>query len=780
MVEIQPLSTLTTGQEALIDSLHTSGALHRRLLDLGFIKHAKIICIGESPLGDPSAFFIHGGMIALRKNDSQNIFVHSVKNSLSTPTDSERSTKLVALAGNPNVGKSTLFNALTGANQHTGNWSGKTVSNAYGICSTCKTTYQIVDLPGTYSFFSYSPEEEAASHFISQENPDATIILCDATCLERSLNLVLQILELTPNVILCVNFMDEALSKDISLDLPLLSKHLKVPVIGIIAKKKKNLFILLKTLDQLISTEKKEPPLHISYPPYIEEALSSLETYFHKHQLPITNPRWHALQLLLKDSNTLETQTWATLYSRQTSTVLATFVSREKEKLYQQGMDDEKLQDVVVTKILTTAKELCHDVIHYKNPNYYEKDKKIDQIFTSKLLGFPIMFFLLIFLFWLTITGANYPSALLSKLFSLGQEQLLLLLQHWNAPMWFSGVFVEGIYQVLSWVIAVMLPPMAIFFPLFTFLEDIGYLPRMAYNLDRPFHCCGSCGKQALTMSMGFGCNACGVVGCRIIQSPRERLLAILTNTFVPCNGRFPTLIAIISMFFITSSNHIFSSIGASMILTFFILLGIGMTFLVTKLLSSTLLKGIPSSYTLDLPPYRKPQIGKIIIRSILDRTLFVLSRAVIVAIPAGVIIWCMANCFIDSQSILSITANFLNPFASFLGLDGTILLAFILGFPANEIVLPIILMAYTCNSSLIDIGNLTTVKTLLLDNGWTTTTALSTMLFTLIHWPCSTTLLTIKKETNSLKWTLLALLLPTVFGILSCILVNQLLQLFT
>jgi ferrous iron transport protein B len=338
-----------------------------------------------------------------------------------------------------------------------------------------------------------------------------------------------------------------------------------------------------------------------------------------------------------------------------------------------------------------------------------------------------------------------------------------------NIPEFLTGLLVLGIYRVLAWVVSVMLPPMAIFFPLFTLLEDSGYLPRIAFNLDKVFKKCCACGKQALTMCMGFGCNATGVFGCLIIDSPRERLIAIITNNFVPCNGRFPIFIAIISMFFIGTAVSIGNSILSAFLLAFVIILGVFMTFIVSKLLSITILKGVPSSFTLELPPYRKPQIGQVIIRSLFDRTLFVLGRAVVVAAPAGLVIWLLANISIDGTTLLSHCSNFLDPFAQLVGMDGVILLAFILGIPANEIIIPIIIMAYMAQGSILDIDNLSELRELLVDNGWTWITAISVMLFSLIHWPCSTTCLTIKNETGSLKWTAVSFIIPTVIGLLIC-----------
>ncbi len=429
----------------------------------------------------------------------------------------------------------------------------------------------------------------------------------------------------------------------------------------------------------------------------------------------------------------------------------------------------------MVAAIVESAEEICKDAVKFEKKEYNLADRKVDRLLTGRLFGYPTMLLLLALIFWITISGANYPSGVLSEALFSFQNKLTAWFAAWGAPDWLHGLLVLGMYRVLAWVVAVMLPPMAIFFPLFTLLEDVGYLPRIAYNLDKPFKNCKACGKQALTMCMGFGCNAAGIVGCRIIDSPRERLLAILTNSFVPCNGRFPALISIITMFFIGFSGSFKSSVFSALMLTGVITLGIIMTLLITRMLSETLLKGIPSSFTLELPPYRKPQIGKVIIRSIFDRTLFVLGRAVAVAAPAGVIIWIMANVEYGGATLLNMCADFLDPFARLMGLDGIILIAFILGFPANEIVIPIIIMAYTAEGTLLEMENLTQMKELLVSNGWTWVTALCVMLFSLMHWPCSTTLMTIKKETGSLKWTLLAAALPTAVGILTCMAVNLL-----
>lgn len=688
------------------------------------------------------------------------------------------SDKVVALAGNPNVGKSTVFNGLTGMNQHTGNWPGKTVSNAQGYCKTKKQSYVMVDIPGTYSLMAHSAEEEVARNFICFGEPDAVVVVCDATCLERNLNLVLQAMEISPNVIVCVNLLDEAKRKQIHIDLEKISKRLGVPVVGIVARSKRSLKRLTDTLDSSSEQKDRASPLAVKYPDEIETAISVVERAISKYIGEKLNSRWLSLKLLDRDESLItEIDKYLGDDFLKNPEIERALADGEK-LLSDSGIDKQKLEELIVSSIVTTAEEVCRGAVLYKKEKYDSVDRKIDKVLTSKLTGYPIMLLLLAFIFWLTIVGANYPSSLIAGGLFWFQDRLTDFFHYINAPDWLHGILVLGLYRVLAWVVSVMLPPMAIFFPLFTLLEDAGYLPRVAYNLDKPFKRCNACGKQALTMCMGFGCNAAGIVGCRIIDSPRERLLAILTNNFVPCNGRFPTLIAILTMFFIGASGGLFSSIQSALFLTAIILLGIFTTFAVTKLLSKTLLKGVPSSFTLELPPYRKPQLGKVIVRSIFDRTLFVLGRAVSVAAPAGLIIWLAANITVGDASILSHCAEFLDPFAKLMGLDGFILIAFILGFPANEIVLPIIIMAYMAQGSILELDNFQ-MKQLFIDNGWTWVTAINTMLFSLMHWPCSTTLLTIKKETGSWKWTSLAAIIPTVIGVLTCIVFTFIAKLF-
>lgn len=676
--------------------------------------------------------------------------------------------KIVALAGNPNVGKSTVFNALTGMKQHTGNWPGKTVASASGSFNTENSSNVLVDLPGTYSLLSHSEEEEIARDFLCFSPPDLTIVVCDATCLERNLNLVLQIMEICDNVIVCINMMDEAKRKKIHLDLTAIEKRLGVPVLGICAYKKKSLTALLSCIEKTLTEENYKTSKKIEYGEKIEEAISMLLPLITEKTGSDGISRWLSLRLL--ESNKDISQKIVSVFGESFfDDKLVVALENAKNFLEKNGIFENELKDIFVSAFIKKAEEICKNAVEYESKGYNSFDRKADKILTGKFTAYPIMVLFLMLIFWITITGANYPSEILSDLFSKAETVFNDFLLRIGVPHFLRLCLTEGVWRVLSWVISVMLPPMAIFFPLFTLLEDVGYLPRIAYNLDNPFRCCNACGKQALTMCMGFGCNAAGVVGCRIIDSKRERLLAILTNNFVPCNGRFPTLIALITMFFVGTAEGVVSSAISALLLTLIIVIGIFSTFIATWILSKTFLKGEPSSFALELPPYRKPQIVKVLIRSVFDRTLFVLGRAIAGAIPAGLIIWLMANVTIRDVTLLNHASSFLNPFAEIIGLDGVILFSFILGLPANEIVLPIALMAYMAEGSIGEIPNLMLLKKILIENGWTMLTAVNTMLFSLMHWPCSTTILTIKKETGSMKWTLFSVILPTLFGILLC-----------
>lgn len=679
---------------------------------------------------------------------------------------------VIALAGNPNTGKSTVFNTLTGLHQHTGNWPGKTVVNARGEFQYKDKKYILVDLPGTYSIFATSVEEVVARDFICFGKPDLIIVVVDATSLERNLNLAFQVMEITTNMILCINLIDEAEKKGITIDGKSIEKDLGIPVVLTSARNNIGMDRLKEEIDKKVAekwgTVKQRyskglgtvKQNYIKYDSKTEEIISIIQKDIEGLNIAL-NSRWLALRLIDGDEsliNSLEEY----LGNDNIKAII------EKNRTLIDSVDSKEIREEITSKSYAQAERLGDSYVKISKIKN-DRDKKIDDIITSKMFGIPLMMVLLAVVLWITIAGANIPSQMLADMLFKFQDVLTDIFTKLNAPEWLHGVLVLGLYKTMAWVISVMLPPMAIFFPLFTLLEDFGYLPRVAFNLDHVFKKACAHGKQCLSMCMGLGCNAAGVIGCRIIDSPRERLIAILTNNFVPCNGRFPTLIAVSTVFFGVATINDKSSMIPALMVSLIVILGVLITLGVSYMLSKTLLKGIPSSFTLELPPYRKPKLGSVLYTSIIDRTIFVLGRAVVIAAPAGVVTWILANIYIGDMSIISHVASFLNPFAQYIGLDGFILLAFILGLPANEIVVPILLMAYLATGSMVEFESIDSLRQILVANGWTTLTALNVLIFTLLHWPCATTLLTIKKETGSLKWTVLAAILPTVIGIGLC-----------
>ena len=596
-----------------------------------------------------------------------------------------------ALAGNTNVGKSTVFNALTGMHQHTGNWPGKTVEVAEGTYVWRGASFRLVDLPGTYSLRADSPEEELARDFICGGNADVTVVVADVTCLRRNLHLAVQLRSRTPRLVLCLNLMDEARKKGVTVDTEALSRALAAPVVTTAARSGEGLDALrTAVLDMARRPPRDDPWL----PPEDDSAAMARR-----------------------------------------------------------------------------AAEIADACLSCRPEDIHVRDRRLDRLLTSPTVGLPVMLLLLGLVFWLTIWGANAPSALLSRGLMALQAPLRSLLA--GAPPWVQGALVDGVYRTAAWVVAVMLPPMAIFFPLFTLLEDAGYLPRVAFMMDGCFRAAGGSGRQSLTMCMGFGCNACGVTGCRIIDSPRERLVAILTNAFVPCNGRFPTLIALISLFFLGGSLGFGRSLLATALFLGCILFAVAMTLLASRLLTATVLRGQLSAFSLELPPYRMPRVGQVLVRSLLDRTLFVLGRAVTVAAPAGLLIWILGSISVRGGSLLTVLAGALDGPGRLMGLDGMVLLAFLLGFPANEIVLPVLLMGYLQTGSLTDYGSLAELSAVLTANGWTAETAVCMLVLCLLHFPCGTTCLTILHETGSARWTALAAALPTAMGAAVCMVIH-------
>jgi ferrous iron transport protein B len=589
---------------------------------------------------------------------------------------------LVALAGNPNVGKSTVFNALTGLDRHTGNWTGKTVDSAIGIMRHGGRRYALCDLPGCYGLEATSPEETFARETILSGRPACTVIVCDASCLERNLVLVLQILAVTRRAVVCLNLMDEAKKRGVSVDTGKLEKLLGVEVVAASAARGEGLSELKNAIERCVFSERAGGE---------EEPVS---------------PSW------------------------------------------------------------SEAERIAKEVVSQAETGADERRLRLDRLLTGRLTGGALMLALLSLTLYLTLVGANGPSALLTRFFSAALIKIRGLASLLRLPEWLIGALVKGGLGTLFTVVSVMLPPMAIFFPLFTFMEDLGLLPRIAFNMDRRFSRCGACGKQALTMCMGFGCNAAGVVGCRIIESPRERLIAILTNSLVPCNGRFPTLTALISVFFVWGARG--AGLFSAVLLTLFIMLAVAVTLAVSKLLSKTLLKGEASSFVLELPPLRRPRIGQILVRSVLDRTLFVLGRAALAAFPAGIVIWLLSNTGGDTPLITRL-AGFLAPIGRLMGLDGETLTAFLLGLPANELILPLALSIYSGSGAL----GMEALSATLPAHGWSTLTALSAILLTLFHSPCLTTLQTVARETRSAKYTLLAFAIPAFIGVFLCIAVT-------
>ena len=661
--------------------------------------------------------------------------------------------RVLALAGNPNVGKSTLFNALTGLHQHTGNWPGKTVERCEGVWHGGEEDCRLIDLPGAYSLHTRSAEEAVTRDYLLSGEAQAVIVVCDAACLKRNLFLALQVAEAVPRAVVCVNLLDEARRRHVSVDLERLSREMGLPVAGTSARSRTGIGELMET-----ALQANHPRLRIAYDEAIERALGGLIPALSGLLPDGVDARWAGLRLLSDDRETLA--------ALNLDALLGLEQVRAAQEIAGQA---ESVRSRVTQTLHARARRLADSCTRRAaEPLAY----RADRLLTGRGLGIPAMLALLGLVLLTTIVLANAPSQWLSALFARLGRQIDRALA--PAPGWLHAMLYQGVYRVLSWVVSVMLPPMALFFPLFTLLEDVGYLPRAAFNMDRCFQGCRACGKQCLTMMMGLGCNAVGVCGCRIIDSPRERLIALLTNSLTPCNGRFPMLIALSGAFL--AGGGPLASLKTALCLTGLIVLSVALTLGLSRLLSATLLRGMPSSFALELPPYRRPQVGKVIVRSLLDRTIKVLGRALVTAAPAGALIWLLGHVQMGGMSLLARLFALLDPLGRLLGMDGVMLSAFVLGTPANEIVLPIALMGYLGEGTLVEADSLASLPALLAANGWNARFALCAMLFSLCHWPCATTLVTIARETRSAKWTLLSALLPTLCGMGLCMLTRLIL----
>jgi ferrous iron transport protein B len=677
---------------------------------------------------------------------------------------------LVALAGNPNTGKSTVFNALTGLRQHTGNWPGKTVTRAEGYFAVGGDRFKIVDLPGTYSLQAASTDEEVARDALLFGRPDVTVLVVDATRLERNLNLVLQVLEITPRVVVCLNLMDEARRLGIGVDPEALARELGVPVVPAAMRRGEGLEPLRAAIQQVArGTLTPAPQRARDFAPDIEAIIGEIERQVQDADPERPNARWVALRLLNADE-------------RVEAMVPAALVAAARALRWKLGSD---FHDRIAQGLYASAERIARRAtLSGARRVRYDLDRALDRWLTSPVTGFPLMLLLLAAVFWLTIAGANVPSSLLATLLvDHGHAWLREAFAWAQSPAWLTGVLVDGVYLATAWVVAVMLPPMAIFFPLFTLLEDFGYLPRVAFNLDAMFRRVGAHGKQALTMCMGFGCNAAGVVATRIIDSPRERLVAIITNNFSLCNGRWPTQILLASLFIGALVPSALGGLVSAAAVVTVTLIGVAAMFAASWLLTRTVLRGEATSFSLELPPYRPPRLLQTLYTSVIDRTLIVLWRAIVFAAPAGAVIWLLGNLGWGGESLGAHLVRGLDPLGILLGLNGVILLAYVVAIPANEIVIPTVLMLTVLVGGTPDVGagagvmfelERAQIGSLLRESGWTTLTAVNLMLFSLLHNPCSTTIYTIYRETRSLRWTALATFLPLAAGVVLTFLVAQ------
>lgn len=642
--------------------------------------------------------------------------------------------KRACFIGNPNVGKSSLFNFLTHKNEHTGNWTGKTVKNAYATFSYKDTLWEVVDLPGTYSLIGESKEEKIASSFVCSLDYDLAIVVLDASNLERSIVLLLEVLDVTDRVILCLNLMDEAKAQKIDIDLIKLQKRLNIPL------------VITKASEGVGCVRLCDEMNHFKANPNIFKVVheGKINNYLELSKPYVSRPIFHLYQeknhenesfskVLRFYKNYITREELLKSYIHSSDSLLDNIVKRDKQTL--------KKEDVFWNKVLS------HKVYSY--------------------LIMSMIFFLIL---WLTIFVSNIPSDFMFSFFSNGESFLLSFFSF--LPDFIIQPLILGGYRTFYWVISVMLPPLIIFFPLFSYLEDYGLFPRIAFNMDKPFKKCGSCGKQSLTMCMGLGCNAIGVTNTRIMEDKKMHILAMLTNNFMPCNGRFPAMITMLSLFFIKDTS-LFGSFLVAFGLLLIITLGIVLTFIWTKILNHFLFKKEEVMFILELPTFRRPSIWKTFFQALKEKAFPVLKRAMLVSFPLGILIYLLASWHLGNITFLLLLVDKLNNFGHLFGLDGAIILAFILGMPANEIVIPSLLLCYTKSNALVSYTSMQSLRHILVNNGWTWLTALCFLIMMLCHYPCTTTLLSIKKESKSWSYTILAFVIPTLTGLFLTLIIN-------
>lgn len=646
--------------------------------------------------------------------------------------------KRACFVGNPNVGKSSLFNFLTHKNEHTGNWTGKTVKNAYATFSYKDTLWEVVDLPGTYSLIGESKEEKIASSFVCSLDYDLAVVVLDASNLERSIVLLLEVLDVTDRVIVCLNLMDEAKAQKINIDVLKLQQRLNVPI------------VITKASDGTGCARLCDEMNHFKVNPNIFKV---------KHEGKIAN--------YLKLTNSYADKPVSYLYQEKNC---------EKESLqkvlrfYKNYISREEL----LKSYIHCTDKLLENIVERKEQTLKKEDIFWNKILSHKISSFVVTSIIFLVILWLTIFASNIPSDLMFSFFASGESFLLSFFSF--LPDFIVQPLILGGYRTFYWVISVMLPPLIIFFPLFSYLEDYGLFPRIAFNMDKPFKKCGSCGKQSLTMCMGLGCNAIGVTNTRIMEDKKMRILAILTNNFMPCNGRFPAMITMLSLFFIRDTS-LFGSFLVALGLLLIIVLGIVLTFLWTKILNHFLFKKEEVMFILELPTFRRPSVWKTFSQALKEKAFPVLKRAMLVSFPLGILIYLLASWHLGNSTFLLLLVDKLNNFGHLFGLDGAIILAFILGMPANEIVIPSLLLCYTKSNALVSYTSMESLRHILVNNGWTWLTALCFLIIMLCHYPCTTTLLSIKKESKSWSYTILAFLIPTLTGLFLSFIINFILH---